>query len=1121
MNKLIFLCANFLLFAFVGQAQPGAIDTTFDSDDNGFGIGDGTNYEVSKSALQNDGKILIGGYFTKYNNVDRKTIARLNTDGTIDTSFNTGFMSNSIGILRALLLQPDGKIIAGGIQYDYNPGVLKNVFRLNANGTVDGTFNTGSGPLNSVNSLAIQTDGKIIIGGLVSQYNGVNINRIARLNSDGSYDASFNQTISLTGEINVIAVQSDGKIICGGSFKDGGNFRYLVRLNADGSKDLSFNLGLGNNCLVTAIKIQDDGKIVFGGTLTTYNGTPVNNLARLNADGTLDTTFSIGLIPNTFNQVNSIDIQNDGKIIIGTNYNGSIPNLFRYDINGIQDTSFHPILGGDNHILTINIQSDGKTILGGNFRSYDNKIRNYITRVNSLGRLDTTFASSKGANGVVYSTDIQNDGKIILAGNFSSFNDILRRRIARLNTNGSLDSTFTTSQVINNIESIYAAKIQLDGKIIIGGQLLNYNNTQTDALARLFTDGSHDGSFNHTDQFGRVYCIRIENDQKILIGGNFTQWNNSTLIKHINRLDPLYGNDANFADFISSSQVNTISLLSDGKIIFGNSNHVVKIDNSGSLDISFADVYTNNQVLASAIQNDGKIIVGGEFLAVSNVLKNRIVRLNSNGTIDPSYNIGLGANDTIYSIVLQKDGKAIIGGAFTSFNGIPTNRITRLNLDGTIDTTFNPSGTGANHSVRTISIQADDHVIIGGDFTSYNGVGRNRIARICVTDAYASNTSSVMCLNSQSTLITHTTLGAIDIGSAIGLPPGVSASWSQDTIKINGTPTATGTYNYSIPLISTCGSVTATGTITVALNTDGTDVVTACDNFTWIDSINYSSNNNSATFHLLNHAGCDSLVTLNLTIIPYTESIQSFEECPGFSVAVGSHNYNSSGIYTDIFIGSNGCDSIVITNLNIFDTDSTQSFVACEGFSVNVGTNTYNTTGTYTDVLISSNGCDSTVVTYLTIDSIDVSVSNSLNILMANQAGATYQWLNCDNNFAPIPGEVNQSFIPLNSGNYATIISQNTCIDTSLCYNILVVGLKASNNLFTIDIYPNPTNGKLYIYSNKNISRITVYDMIGNALFQMNKHAENIDLSLVPNGIYIIEIADICGAIERKKIHKF
>jgi uncharacterized delta-60 repeat protein len=338
MNKLIFLCANFLLFAFVGQAQPGAIDTTFDSDDNGFGIGDGTNYEVSMSALQNDGKILIGGYFTKYNNVDRKTIARLNTDGTIDTSFNTGFMSNSIGILRALLLQPDGKIIAGGIQYDYNPGVLKNVFRLNANGTVDGTFNTGSGPLNSVNSLAIQTDGKIIIGGLVSQYNGVNINRIARLNSDGSYDASFNQTISLTGEINVIAVQSDGKIICGGSFKDGGNFRYLVRLNADGSKDLSFNLGLGNNCLVTAIKIQDDGKIVFGGTLTTYNGTPVNNLARLNADGTLDTTFSIGLIPNTFNQVNSIDIQNDGKIIIGTNYNGSIPNLFRYDINGIQDT---------------------------------------------------------------------------------------------------------------------------------------------------------------------------------------------------------------------------------------------------------------------------------------------------------------------------------------------------------------------------------------------------------------------------------------------------------------------------------------------------------------------------------------------------------------------------------------------------------------------------------------------------------------------------------------------------------------------------------------------------------------------------------------------------------------
>ena len=291
-----------------------------------------------------------------------------------------------------------------------------------------------------------------------------------------------------------------------------------------------------------------------------------------------------------------------------------------------------------------------------------------------------------------------------MAGEFSSFNDVLRRRIARLNTNGSLDSTFTTSQITNTVEVIHAAKIHPDGRIIIGGVLLDFNNTQTDCLARLNSNGSHDASFNNTDQTGAIYCLKIENNQKILIGGNFNQWNNSTVIKYINRLDPLYGQSANFGGLLCNYPVKTISLQSDGKIIFGNSFYLERLNNNNSIDNSFANVYANSEILTSAIQNDDKILIGGAFSVVSNVLKNRIVRLNSNGSIDPSYNIGLGANDTIYSVVLQQDGKAIIGGAFTSFNGMQVNRIARLNVDGTLDTTFNPLGTGANHSIRTISI---------------------------------------------------------------------------------------------------------------------------------------------------------------------------------------------------------------------------------------------------------------------------------------------------------------------------------------------------------------------------------------------------------------------------------
>lgn len=150
----------------------------------------------------------------------------------------------------------------------------------------------------------------------------------------------------------------------------------------------------------------------------------------------------------------------------------------------------------------------------------------------------------------------------------------------------------------------------------------------------------------------------------------------------------------------------------------------------GELDTTFnTGTGADNIVWSVTVQPDGKVLLGGFFTIYNGISRNRIARLNLNGSLDTTFNPSIGANNIVRSVVLQPDGKILIGGQFTSYNSIPRNYIARLNADGSLDPTFNP-GTGANNLVLTLALQPDGKVIIGGLFTSYNGTSRNRIARL-------------------------------------------------------------------------------------------------------------------------------------------------------------------------------------------------------------------------------------------------------------------------------------------------------------------------------------------------------------------------------------------------------
>lgn len=364
---------------------------------------------------------------------------------------------------------------------------------LAAPGDVDISFNAGAlaHPTDppSIRAIAVQPDGKILIGGIFTSVNGTTRIFIARLNSDSSQDASFNaplQTIgNNSGQVLAIVMQPDGKILVGGSFFVNGNFTIMVRLNADGSLDNNFSVGVSNNS-VSAIVIQPNGKIIIGGNFGLVNNTACPNLARLNANGSLDT--ALGTIAGISSNVDSIALQPDGKIIIGGGFTitGSPrARLTRLNSDGTQDASFNVGNGANADVYAITIQPDNKILVGGFFTNISGADRNAIARLNADGSVDSAFAPALFAGSGIYSMLLQSNGRILIAGTFGVVNSAVRVRLARLNADGSLDSFYPTGTPGGANNTVYTIVRQMCGKFLIGGDFTSVAGVSRSQLAQL------------------------------------------------------------------------------------------------------------------------------------------------------------------------------------------------------------------------------------------------------------------------------------------------------------------------------------------------------------------------------------------------------------------------------------------------------------------------------------------------------------------------------------------------------------------------------------------------------------------------------------------------------------
>jgi uncharacterized delta-60 repeat protein len=282
----------------IGQPKAGTIAHAGLSDQSCNPDG-GTDLPDYPIGLRPDGKIIIGGKFTTVNGVGRNRIARLNSDGSLDESFSpgSGTGGGDIPYVNTIALQEDGAVLIGGYFLSVNGAPRNRIARLRANGPLDGSFDPGSGADSFVYTICLQPDGKIVIGGEFTHFRGADRRHLARLNPDGTLDSTFNIGAGADNSaVNYIARQSNGKLIVAGNFSiiNGAAQPFLARLETNGSIDKAFESAAHPNAAIAVIAIQPDDKVVIGGNFTRIGATPRNRIARLNIDGSLDLEFDPG-----------------------------------------------------------------------------------------------------------------------------------------------------------------------------------------------------------------------------------------------------------------------------------------------------------------------------------------------------------------------------------------------------------------------------------------------------------------------------------------------------------------------------------------------------------------------------------------------------------------------------------------------------------------------------------------------------------------------------------------------------------------------------------------------------------------------------------------------------------
>ncbi|RYU78953.1 T9SS type A sorting domain-containing protein [Hymenobacter persicinus] len=614
--------------------------------------------------------------------------------------------------VQAAVSQPDGKRLVLGNFARTDAGLNTPLVRYNADNTVDQSFAANVATLQgSFRNVRVLTSGKLLlIGSGPIVLNGLTRQSIMRLNADGSADASFDAGAA-SPATRVSAVQADGKILLGGTFTffNGVAANRLVRLLPDGAVDPAFNGGNMLDDAVEEITLQPDGKILVGGSFNAPAG-----IARLLPTGALDNTFSSPLTTDA--RIGLIGVQPDGKILFSTSRSsfqftsGIRGRIGRLLSNGAQDTNFLLDISGASGSQNpydaneFSLQPDGKIVvgIGGGYGGQDSK---GLIRIQPNGALDPTFTSPLTSRYPTAVTGMQRqaNGQLLISG--TGFWLTGHRGAALLlNANGSVDAAF--NPLLLSRGSVSSMTLQPDRKLVVAGVFDEVNGVRANNVARYNIDGSIDAAFTGQAATNvEVRQVGLQPDGKLLLAGYSATTAAATAYPALIRLLPTGAVDNTFQ--CSAELVDRFVLQPDGRIITSDTYDVRRLLTTGQVDNTFQGS-SDGPVYALVLQPDGKLLLGGYWSTFKGTLKRSIARLQSDGQLDPTFSSPLQTSFTsnVDELLLQPDGKILVGGHLLSFNQF---NLFRLLPDGAVDNTFAVSN---YEFVRGLALQPNGRVLV-------------------------------------------------------------------------------------------------------------------------------------------------------------------------------------------------------------------------------------------------------------------------------------------------------------------------------------------------------------------------------------------------------------------------
>jgi uncharacterized delta-60 repeat protein len=744
---------------------------------------------VYKAVVQPDGKLLVAGFFDTVDGRPSPSLIRLNQNGSLDTAFAPDLYYSSFQI-SAVAVRPDGKIWVGS--------EFGRLVRLNSDGSLDTSLPRVSFPDSDsndyVNVLVPLTDGRLLAGGKT----------IRRLNADATLDATFVPNVERgSSGVNSIVVQPDGKILIGGGFSAVGGQprRGIARLNADGTLDPGFVFA-PVSVSVSDFALQSDGAIVVTGLLRFASDTPYVYVARLDASGTRDTTFAPD-IQGSVNgygevKVETVAVRPDQTIVVGGGFS-SVNGQARSRLAVFSSTgSLLPALAHSiraaGTVSTLVAAPGGGAYVAGTFTHLNGQARNHVARLQADGSLDADFDPDVTAlvdigypTAAVNAIAVQGDGQLLLGGYFARVGGQVRHSLARLNVDGSLDASFTAA--VEGIQArVFALTTQLDGKIVLGGYFFGVNGQARGSLARLNRDGSLDaklaGPIETVPQMStgpQVLALAVQPDGRLLVGGQFTRVggairNNLARFNADGTVDETYT-----AQIEVYAPVGALSVQADGRAIAASS-ILVWLNGDGTARVSAGTAWPLNYYNVRTLlpQDDGQLWVAGRFNGtVAAPLSARILRLRPDGVLDgaSAFDAGTANFSTVNALLLTDAGQLWAGSRESGCAGI----MRLVATPGPIISVQPVAAAVTAGQALTLSVTT-----VGGQNVTYQWARDGAAISGANASTYSVSNAQAQDIGSYTVLITYAGGSLTSRAAAVTVAPSPPTIFSPPSARITG-----------------------------------------------------------------------------------------------------------------------------------------------------------------------------------------------------------------------------------------------------------------------------------------------------------------------------------------------